>query len=293
MDKPPVKVVAVGFPDPDQRRLQAAFTHSKTRGTSYANCEIQDHDADIFIVNADEPQHLDLWQSYKNEQLTSGNNKVPPVVMAHKNRDFSTQHYHIRRPLIASRVICILDQVVVDKLKTGVDTSIFIDTGADFINLTETSPIEVSHTQHSETQHPQETQEPPDDEKALAKVLVVDDSLPVRIQMAQALEQFSTDVDFAETGEGAFEYLDNNEYDVIFLDVVLPGIDGYEICSTIKKGKAKDTPVIMLTGNASPEDKIKGKLAGCDTYLIKPVGRMIFQEVVNRYLYKQSNTNMI
>lgn len=115
-------------------------------------------------------------------------------------------------------------------------------------------------------------------------MLVVDDSLPVRIQMDQALKQFDADVDFAKTGEEAFDYINNNDYDVIFLDVVLPGVDGYEICKFIKEDKTKDTPVIMLTGNSSPQDKIKGKLVGCDTYLIKPVGKVVFREVMNQYL---------
>ncbi|MDZ7737435.1 MAG: response regulator [Gammaproteobacteria bacterium] len=116
--------------------------------------------------------------------------------------------------------------------------------------------------------------------------LVVDDSLPVRIQLDQALKAFAQKVDFAETGEEAFELINGNNYDLIFLDVILPGVDGYEICKVIKQGKAKDTPVIMLTSNSSPADRIKGKLAGCDTYLIKPVGEAVFQEVVHNYLKK-------
>jgi len=63
---------------------------------------------------------------------------------------------------------------------------------------------------------------------------------------------------------------------------VLPGKDGYELCRLIKSHpEKKSTPVIMLTSNSSPADRIKGKLAGCDTYLIKPVRKATFQSVLH------------
>ena len=115
--------------------------------------------------------------------------------------------------------------------------------------------------------------------------LVVDDSLPVRIQMKKALQSISKSVDFAETGEEAEKLITQKKYDIVFLDVILPGVDGYDICKTIKKNPlTKDTPVIMLTSNSSPADRMKGKMAGCDTYLIKPVRHDIFKEVIFEYL---------
>ncbi|MBI4005644.1 MAG: response regulator, partial [Gammaproteobacteria bacterium] len=64
-----------------------------------------------------------------------------------------------------------------------------------------------------------------------------------------------------------------------------PGIDGYDICKIIKQDPAKrKIPVIMLTSNSSPADRVKGKLAGCDTYLIKPVQHAVFEEVVQECL---------
>ena len=116
-------------------------------------------------------------------------------------------------------------------------------------------------------------------------VLVVDDSLPVRIQMKTALQKLARHVDFAETGEEALKFINSKRYDIIFLDVILPGIDGYAVCRTIKRQpENQKVPVIMLTGNSSPADRIKGKLAGCDTYLIKPVRQAIFEEVVREFL---------
>lgn len=92
-------------------------------------------------------------------------------------------------------------------------------------------------------------------------------------------------VDAAATGELAIEYFNKNRYNLIFLDVVLPGVDGYQLCKMLKKDKArKKTPVIMLTSKSSPFDRVKGALAGCDAYLTKPVKQETFQKVVKKYL---------
>jgi CheY-like chemotaxis protein len=117
------------------------------------------------------------------------------------------------------------------------------------------------------------------------RILVVDDSLPVRIQMKTALESFTKSIDFADNGDQAVMLIDNCKYDVIFLDVIMPGRDGYDVCRYIRRHPLqKKTPVIMLTGNSSPADRVKGKLAGCDTYLIKPVRQSVLAEVIGEFI---------
>jgi len=118
---------------------------------------------------------------------------------------------------------------------------------------------------------------------ASPRVLVVDDSPSVRKQLELELAFFSANVDYAGDACVANDLLKNNHYDVAFLDVVLPDGDGFEICKSVK-ANSKNTSVIMLTGKATPADKIKGTLAGCDAYLVKPVGRTVFQEAVKNYL---------
>jgi CheY-like chemotaxis protein len=124
----------------------------------------------------------------------------------------------------------------------------------------------------------------PKERPATVRALIVDDSLPVRIQMRQALQPFSWKVDYAETGEEALPMLDANDYDIVFLDVVMPGIDGYEVCRYAKSGRARETPVVMLTSASSPADRVKGKLAGCNTYLIKPVTPPVLKQLIEQYL---------
>ncbi len=117
------------------------------------------------------------------------------------------------------------------------------------------------------------------------RILVVDDSLPVRIQMKAALQPFTKLIDFADNGDQAVLLIDSCKYDVIFLDVIMPGRDGYDVCRYIRRHPVqKKTPVIMLTGKASPADRVKGKLAGCDTYLIKPVRESVLAEVIGDFI---------
>jgi twitching motility two-component system response regulator PilG len=100
-----------------------------------------------------------------------------------------------------------------------------------------------------------------------------------------ALERSGISADFADNGDAALDLIYKNDYDVIFLDVIMPGADGYEVCKSIKRDKEKKRiPVVMLTGKSSPFDKVKGKLSGCDTYLTKPVSIREFNRTLNRCL---------
>ena len=117
-------------------------------------------------------------------------------------------------------------------------------------------------------------------------VLVVDDNATVRKFMETRLAPYGFNVDFAETGEQAVGLTGTNEYTCVFLDVVLPGIDGYQVCKLIKGNKqaVKRTAVVMLTSRSSPFDKLRGSLAGCDEYLTKPVDENHLLEVIAKFL---------
>jgi twitching motility two-component system response regulator PilG len=117
------------------------------------------------------------------------------------------------------------------------------------------------------------------------KVLVVDDSLSVRTQMDLCLRLHDLAVDFAEDAEAALELIENGNYDVIFLDVVLPEMDGYKVCKLIKSNKmTRSIPIVMLTGKTSPFNKVRGVMAGCDRYLTKPVDAEELKTVLHKYL---------
>ena len=103
--------------------------------------------------------------------------------------------------------------------------------------------------------------------------------------MVTALQNLASAVDFAASGEQAMSMIEQRKYDVIFLDVILPGKDGYEVCRYIRRHPThKKVPVIMLTSNSTPADRVKGKMAGCDTYLVKPVRQSMLAEVIADFI---------
>lgn len=113
--------------------------------------------------------------------------------------------------------------------------------------------------------------------------LIVDDSAAMRKALEVELRRIpqKLNIDQADCGEAALELAAQKKYDLIFLDIVMPGIDGFEVCKTLRK-TIKKTPIIMLTGKTSPLDEVKGVMAGCSTYLTKPVDRNEFQKVLKR-----------
>jgi two-component system cell cycle response regulator len=117
-------------------------------------------------------------------------------------------------------------------------------------------------------------------------VLVVDDNATVRHFMQARLAPYGFNVDFAETGEQAVGLTGTTDYTCVFLDVVLPGIDGYQVCKLIKGNKQaiKRTAVVMLTSRTSPFDRLRGSLSGCDAYLTKPVDENLLLEVIAKFL---------
>lgn len=121
------------------------------------------------------------------------------------------------------------------------------------------------------------------------QVLVVDDSLPIRRFMELKLP-LMTDlpiaIEYAEDGETAEEKVIGNTYDIIFLDVILPGIDGYHVCKSIKE--ISDTFVVMLTSNKSPFDRVRGAMSGCDAYLTKPPKDDQLKHVFEKMISKAS-----
>lgn len=119
-------------------------------------------------------------------------------------------------------------------------------------------------------------------------VLVVDDNLTVREFMKNKLAPFNFNVDYAENGEQAIGYTGQKHYACVFLDVVMPGIDGYQVCKLIKSNRsAQKTAVVMLTSKDSPFDKIRGSMSGCDAYLTKPVDEEKLLETIARFLRRR------
>ncbi len=122
-----------------------------------------------------------------------------------------------------------------------------------------------------------------------ARALLVDDSPTVRRQLAVALQRMGLDSDGAENGQQALDALGTRRYELVFVDVVLPEMDGYRLTRTIKKHPdLRAIPVVILTGRSSPIDLARGALAGCNSYLVKPVALHSLRDTVMRHLRRQA-----
>ena len=108
-------------------------------------------------------------------------------------------------------------------------------------------------------------------------LLVEDEPQMVRI-ISKGLRENAYAVDVAADGAGALYLAEINDYDLIILDVMLPVIDGFEVCRTLRE-RGKETPVLMLTARGTVEDRIEGLDSGADDYLTKPFS---FRELLAR-----------
>lgn len=116
-------------------------------------------------------------------------------------------------------------------------------------------------------------------------VLVVDDSLAVRAHLRALLEPRGFTVTEAESAEAGIRAAATARFACILMDVLMPGMDGYEACRRIKSGARSGArpAVLMLTSKSSPFDRIRGKMAGCDAYLTKPVNPSDLHDVLLRH----------
>jgi DNA-binding response OmpR family regulator len=100
-------------------------------------------------------------------------------------------------------------------------------------------------------------------------ILVVEDEKKIASFVKRALEMEKYTVELASSGEKALEKMEISDYDLVILDIMLPGVDGFGVCESVRKMKIY-TPIIMLTAKTQVEDRIRGLDSGADDYLIKP-----------------------
>jgi two-component system copper resistance phosphate regulon response regulator CusR len=101
------------------------------------------------------------------------------------------------------------------------------------------------------------------------RILVVEDEQKVADALREGLEDERYDVVVERTGEGAFFRVNTETFDVVLLDLTLPGRDGLEILRALRQ-RRMETPVLVLTARDSLEDRVTGLDAGADDYLVKP-----------------------
>jgi DNA-binding response OmpR family regulator len=108
------------------------------------------------------------------------------------------------------------------------------------------------------------------DDAGHAAVLLIEDHLDIAEMVVEFLEQHGYTVDFAADGTSGLRLAASNDYDVIVLDLMLPGMDGLSVCRNLRQEARRDTPLLMLTARDTLDDKLIGLDAGADDYLVKP-----------------------
>ena len=110
------------------------------------------------------------------------------------------------------------------------------------------------------------------------RILLIEDEHKIANSIKKGLEQDNYAVDIAYEGIKGYDYASTEEYDIIILDRLLPGIDGIEICKKLRKNEIH-TPILMLTARGEVSERVEGLNSGADDYLPKPFA---FNELLAR-----------
>ena len=102
------------------------------------------------------------------------------------------------------------------------------------------------------------------------RILIVEDNHDLTLNLCEFLEHKGHTVDAAADGVTGLHLITVNDYDLIILDLSLPGMDGLEVCAKMRNELGRSTPALMLTGRDTLQDKLAGFDSGTDDYLVKP-----------------------
>lgn len=123
------------------------------------------------------------------------------------------------------------------------------------------------------------------------KVMVIDDSNTIRRSAEIFLKQNGCEVILAEDGFDALSKIASQMPDLIFVDIMMPRLDGYQTCSLIKRNsRFKSTPVIMLSSKDGVFDRARGRMVGSDQYLTKPFTQESLVDAVKTYACTNPNS---
>ena len=267
-DQKEFSVVLCAFTPSEEKVLSSAFKLSTVRSRRYAAWE-GDEAPEIAIVNEDRPEGLEALRALQR-RFASGTWPVLRVGAAERETESyaGISQIFYKRPVLASRILKTLDQLVAEAYQFNPEAKISddatVDTLADLVRQAKGPAPEAAA-----------------DAK---KILVIDDSEAIRKMMEVKLQDQGHQVEFAVTGEDGLTRAQAQEFQLIFLDVMLPGINGYEVCRRLKREIRVRCPVILLTSKSSRIDKLRGSLASADHYLTKPLEIADLQAALERFL---------
>ena len=265
----------VGASEKEAGMINRIFTATNYRNRCYKTEVISqrdyllNHKVDFILMCSANPGVITAWK----ESTYCKENIGRPMIFLARSENARLGEYQLSSPINPGKFVKLLDHFTIRELNFFPEFEI----GGNENDIND-STIHGYKLLQSYASDQLDRSEPP------KSVLVVDDSLAVRRQMELQFKLINAELDVSQDAESAMEAITKKQYDIIFLDVVMPGMDGYTACKKIKKDKRNaNTPVILLTSKSSSFDKIKGALAGCDAYLVKPINHNEFEEVYNKY----------
>jgi CheY-like chemotaxis protein len=239
-----------GLTNKEHAVFQRVIQFFEKKGKLFHECQTDTASAAIFIIK-NEPDAVEQAKLAHTQQVL--------LTLVDKNEAPAMGEHVIQQPLLVTRVMRAIDEA--SKLSV--------------ISSTLSTPQPPSPPTHKTT--------PTTINESAFHALIVDDSAAIRKQLELELRETTMTADYAFCGEDALEKINSQQYDLVFLDIVMPGIDGYEVCKQLRKmPNYKRTPVIMLSGKTGPLDEVEGILAGASTYMLKPVKHKDFQQTLER-----------
>jgi two-component system, cell cycle response regulator len=284
----PPAICPVGFTQGELTTLEIFFRISRRRPPGWLIAP-RDTDAKVLLLNAAGMNVAAYCRNLNN----LGERRQQIVIVGPS--DFGTGHRFIERPIKLNAMLNLINEVHDDALPDTVAAPL---DAADWAVLSETVPAPLLPIPSPPpiapppslianvlpARAPTRSVAPaapvaPATSSAPARstsrrMLVVDDNDIALTFMSALLKRNNFEFELARSGEEALTIVTAGRFDLVFLDVTMEGMDGYQTCRAIKKNRyvgGKPPIIIMLTSRAGTFDKIKGTMAGCDAYLTKPL----------------------
>ncbi len=247
------RVMALGLAAHELNALKSVCRLSQQPGRTIGHALTEPGEPiDLFVVATEDPVAVAHWRARDPQGLL-------PFVAAGRLPPGMDRGVELRKPFLASRLLAAIDACAV---RFGEGHAV-------------PAPAEAQPPGAAASTPPQRGR----------SILIVDDSPTILKQLEIVIRGMGLEPHCVASGEEALYAIERHPFDLILLDVVLPGTDGYQVCKTIKKNpRTSKVPVVMLTSKSSPFDKIRGTFAGCDNYLTKPLAQAAFREAMLKYL---------
>ena len=243
-------------------RSVCSLTHSRNRVYRVLDAE-KYSDAQIMLVDADDDRSLDLWRS--SPLCQAG---CPALLISRHAELVNASSYALSRGGFAARLVKMLDQIAMNELHCFADTvggNPGPNEGAtDFIS-TGSQPA-LAH---------------------LPRALLIDDESAVQVKMNALLSLKGLSMDVAGSAADGIRMMSANRYAIVFLEATLPDLDGYTACRRIKASDRASTPIVMLTRRGSAFDRMRGLMAGCNRYLVKPLAVRTLNKALHEIIPEQ------